>query len=104
VTLAALEAMTDDERLTCLLPVASLLGDHTEVTLDGQSAGRFLSGVRRRGAWADQDRVAVYAQHPRALLGTAHVRAGELIPGRLLSPIEIEQIARNRQDLRESEP
>ena len=26
------------------------------------------------------------------LLGTAHVKAGELIPGRLLSPIEIQQI------------
>ena len=29
---------------------------------------------------------------PRALLGTAHVKAGELIPSRLLSPIEIQQI------------
>jgi tRNA pseudouridine55 synthase len=36
--------------------------------------------------------VAVYGEHPRALLGTAHVRGGELIPGRLLSPIEIQQI------------
>jgi tRNA pseudouridine55 synthase len=25
-------------------------------------------------------------------LGTAHVKAGELIPGRLLSPIEIQQV------------
>ena len=29
---------------------------------------------------------------PRALLGTAHVKAGELIPGRLLSPLEIQSI------------
>jgi tRNA pseudouridine55 synthase len=33
---------------------------------------------------------------PRALLGTAHAKAGELIPGRLLSPIEIQQILENQ--------
>jgi tRNA pseudouridine55 synthase len=94
VTLQALEAMTEEERLKCLLPVDSLLREHTVLTLDAENAGRFLSGLRRRGAWADGERVAVYAEDPRALLGTAHVRAGELIPGRLLSPIEIEQMAR----------
>jgi tRNA pseudouridine55 synthase len=41
--------------------------------------------------------VAVYGPRtptnlPLVLLGTAHTRAGELIPGRLLSPIEIQQI------------
>ena len=94
VTLQALEAMTEEERLKCLLPVDSLLREHTVLTLDAENAGRFLSGLRRGGAWADGERVAVYAEDPRALLGTAHVRAGELIPGRLLSPIEIEQMAR----------
>ena len=94
VTLQALEAMTEEERLKCLLPVDSLLREHTVLTLDAENAGRFLSGLRRRGAWADGERVAVYAEDPRALLGTAHVRAGELIPGRLLSPIEIAQMAR----------
>ncbi len=94
VTLSALEAMTEDERLKCLLPVDSLLAEHTAVTLDAENAGRFLSGLRRRGSWVDEERVAVYAENPRALLGTAHVRAGELIPGRLLSPIEIEQMTR----------
>ena len=34
----------------------------------------------------------MFGEQPRALLGTAHVKAGELIPGRLLSPIEIQQI------------
>lgn len=92
VTLEALEAMTEDERLNCLLPVDSLLRDHTAVTLDSENAGRFLSGVRRRGAWPDDGLVAVYGENPRALLGTAQVKAGELIPGRLLSPLEIEQI------------
>ncbi len=92
VTLAALEAMTDEERGRQLLPVESLLREHTVVTLDEENAGRFLSGVRRRGSWPDDAQVAVYGVQPRALLGTAHVVAGELIPGRLLSPLEIEQI------------
>lgn len=92
VTLAALEAMSEAERLNCLVPVEALLGEHTVVTLDSENAGRFLSGVRRRGAWPDDEKVAVYGDQPRALLGTARVKGGELIPGRLLSPIEIDQI------------
>ena len=92
VSLSALEAMTEPERLACLLPVDALLAEHTRVTLDPENAGRFLSGVRRRGAWADAEQIAVYGETPHALLGTAHVKAGELIPGRLLSPIEIQQI------------
>ena len=89
--LEQLEAMADAERAACLLPVDSLLDGHTVVTLGADDAGRFLSGLRRRGDWPDAARVAVYGEQPRALLGTAHVRAGELIPGRLLSPIEITQ-------------
>lgn len=92
VTLEALEAMTEDQRLACLLPVDSLLGDHTVVTLDAENAGRFLSGLRRRGDWPDAAQVAVYASADASLLGTAHVKSGELIPGRLLSPPEIEQM------------
>jgi tRNA pseudouridine55 synthase len=92
ISLEALTAMSEDERMACLLPVEALLVDHTPVTLDSENAGRFLSGVRRRGAWADAECIAVYGENPRALLGTAHIKAGELIPGRLLSPIEIQQI------------
>ena len=91
VTLQALEAMTEQQRQECLLPVDALLAHHGVVTLDADNAGRFLSGVRRRGSWPDEDRVAVYGTDPHALLGTAHTRAGELIPGRLLSPLEIAQ-------------
>ena len=40
----------------------------------------------------DCERVAVYGSAPAALLGTAHAKAGELIPGRLLAPTEIQQI------------
>jgi tRNA pseudouridine55 synthase len=89
VTLAELEAMDEDQRMACLLPVDSLIASHEVVTLDSDNAGRFLSGLRRRGAWPDARQVAVYTNAPRALLGTAHVKAGELIPGRLLSPLEI---------------
>ena len=92
VTLAALEAMDEAERLSCLQPAECLLDGHVTVTLGGEDAGRFLSGVRRRGSWPDAAAVAVFGERPRALLGTAHVKAGELIPGRLLSPIEIQQI------------
>ena len=91
VSLSALEAMDDAARLQALRPVDCLLAGHQPVTLAPDDAGRFLSGLRRRGAWPDAPHVAVYGQSPRALLGTAHVTAGELIPGRLLSPIEIQQ-------------
>jgi len=92
VTLAALEAMTEEQRLACLLPVDSLLADHTVVMLDGEHAARFLTGLRRRGNWPDAAQVAVYASADASLLGTAHVESGELIPGRLLSPTEIAQM------------
>ncbi len=92
ISIESIESMADSERLSALLPVDSLLARHERVTLDEQNAGRFLSGMRRRGPWPDAAQVAVYADHPAALLGTAHVEAGELIPGRLLSPIEIQQI------------
>jgi tRNA pseudouridine55 synthase len=96
ISLADLEAMSESERHKRLLPVDALLQGHACVTLQQEDAGRFLSGVRRRGAWADCDTVAVYGQHPHALLGTAHTKAGELIPGRLLSPIEIQSISESQ--------
>lgn len=88
-TLDALERLDEAQRLQALLPLDVLLQGHVDVTLDGDNAARFLSGMRRRGPWPDAARVAVYAQAPRALLGTAHVQGGELIPGRLLSPPEV---------------
>ena len=91
LSLERLEVMDEAGRLACLMPVDALLGGHAAVTLAAEEAGRFLSGLRRRGNWPDAARIAVYGDRPRALLGTAHVRAGELIPGRLLSPIEIQQ-------------
>ena len=64
VTLEALEAMTEEARLACLMPVESLLADHATVTLDSDNAGRFLSGLRRRGDWPDAEAVAVYGPAP----------------------------------------
>ena len=92
VSLTALEALEEGQRLSHLLPVAELLPDHQTVTLNPHESGRFLSGLRRRGQWADASRVAVWGDRPRAFLGTAHIRAGELIPERLLTPIEIQTI------------
>ena len=92
VTLAALEAMTETERLACVQPVETLLAGHTRVTLDSDNAARFLSGVRRRGSWPDAAAVAVFGARPHALLGVGHTTAGELVPERLLSPLEIQQI------------
>ncbi|RRD56932.1 tRNA pseudouridine(55) synthase TruB [Comamonadaceae bacterium OH2545_COT-014] len=91
ITLKTLEQMDEAQRLACLLPIESLLSGHAPVTLPSEEAGRFLSGMRRRGPWPDAPQVAVFGEQPRALLGTAHVRAGELIPVRLLSPVEVAQ-------------
>lgn len=107
ITLEALEAMSETERMACLLPVDALLPGHTVVTLDSENAGRFLSGMRRRGPWPDANEVAVYAASTKSLLGTAHVKAGELIPVRLLSPLEISETLAQQQvieQLAESEP
>jgi len=92
ITLPEFEALEEQERLARLLPVETLVANHARVILDGQDAGRFLSGLRRRGPWLDATQVAVFGNQPRALLGTAHVKAGELIPDRLLSPPELMQM------------
>jgi tRNA pseudouridine55 synthase len=92
ITLEELAAIDEPARLASLRPPEALLDGHLPITLSPEEAGRFLSGLRRRGPWPDADRVAVHGEQPCALLGTAHVRAGELIPGRLLSPIELKQM------------
>lgn len=92
ISIEQLEVMEEGERLQQLRPIDVLLPEHTRVTLDEDNAGRFLSGLRRRGHWPDMPQVRVYGQEPPALLGIGHTLAGELIPTRLLSPIEIQQI------------
>ena len=92
LSLEQLQTMAEEERLAALQPIDRLLPGHSSVTLDAENAGRFLSGMRRRGTWPDAPQVRVYGEQPRALLGTAHILASELIPQRLLSPLEIQQI------------
>jgi tRNA pseudouridine55 synthase len=96
VTLDALEAMGEAQRLEQLHPVQDLLPGHERVMLAGDDATRFLSGLRRRGTWRDNEHVAVFGESPTALLGTGHIKAGELIADRLLSPPEISQILENQ--------
>jgi tRNA pseudouridine55 synthase len=101
VTLPVLEAMSEAEREACLLPAQSLVAGYPSVTLDADNAGRFLSGLRRRGEpgqWgADAPLVQVYGSEPAAFLGSAHITADELIPQRLLSPTEIQDILQSAQ-------
>ena len=89
VTLADLEAMDEAQRLACLQPIDMLLADWPGLALDADEAGRFLTGLRRRVAQADAPAVKVYGPEPGALLGSAHIVAGELIADRLLSPDEV---------------
>lgn len=92
VTLPTLEALSEPQRDAELKPATALLGAMEAITLAPDDAGRFLSGQRRRGNWPDAEPVAVYGSDPHAFLGTARVVAGELIPLRLLSPVEISQM------------
>lgn len=92
ITLDALIATPEEERLHVVQPADCLLHAHTRVVLDARESGRFLTGLRRRGDWPDAEAVAVYGDEPRALLGVGHITSGELIPDRLLSPLEIQQI------------
>ena len=93
ITLEALEAMDEDERVACAAARRGAAGRaHARHARRGRcrplpvrpAPARRLA--RRASTWPSS------APNPPALLGTAHVKAGELIPGRLLSPIEIQQI------------
>ena len=95
VTLEALQAMTEAERDAHLLPADVLLSDWPEVRLSADDAARFLTGLRRRVTLANAPHVRVYGPAPASvdhhvLLGSAHIRGGELIPTRLLSPLEVQ--------------
>jgi tRNA pseudouridine55 synthase len=90
LTLEALEAMPETERATCLRHPESLLADWPAVRLPADEAARFLTGLRRRTPEPDHPHVRVYGPEPTALLGSAHITAGELIADRLLSPAEVQ--------------
>ena len=102
ITLAQLEALPEEQRLEALEPPQALLAGHAQVALGSEDAARFLSGLRRRGPWPDAPAVAVYGKDPPALLGMGHIAGGELIPDRLLSPLEIQQISEGTPRLQAS--
>jgi len=88
VSLDALAEMNEVEREALLHPPDLLLADWPAVQLAGEDAQRFLNGLRRRVQSGDAPQVRVYED--KALLGSASIKAGELIPSRLLSPQEVE--------------
>jgi tRNA pseudouridine55 synthase len=92
VTLEQLETMNDDERLGRLLPPDLLLADCPQIRLAADEAGKLLSGLRRRTSAAPAERVRAFGPEAKAFLGSARVVAGELIPERLLSPVELQTL------------
>lgn len=92
VTLEQLEALDDDGRLHHLLPPDLLLADCPLVRLGADDAGKLLAGIRRRTALAPAARVRAFGPEPLAFLGAARVAGGELIPERLLSPVELQTL------------
>ena len=104
VRLADLETIADEpERDRLLLAPDVLLSDCPAITLASDDAARFLTGLRRRIDHADATLVRVYGPAPDAFLGTGHVRGGELIASRLLSPDEVGALLdRRRTPARES--
>ena len=90
ITLEALEAMPEAERETRLLHPDTLLAEWPAVRLEANEAARFLTGLRRRTPEPDCAQLRVYGPEPHALLGSAHITAGELIADRLLSPAEVQ--------------
>ncbi len=95
-TLETLATLDEGARDALLLPADALLADWPEVRLDDDDAGRFLSGLRRRLDANDAPCVRVYGpaspggRGRRAFLGSGHIQARELIPTRLLSPLEVQ--------------
>jgi tRNA pseudouridine55 synthase len=89
LTLEQLAGMSEAQRDAHLLPVDHLLAGWPEVRLAEAEAGRFLAGMRLRVSHEDAAAVRVYGPQQGAFLGSAHVRSGELIATRLLSPLEV---------------
>jgi tRNA pseudouridine55 synthase len=94
-TIEALTEMSPEQRDAQLMSPDLLLADWPEVRLPADEAARFLTGLRRRHRAPDCAHVRVYGPEPNALLGAAHITAGELIPDRLLSPLEVESLLGN---------
>jgi tRNA pseudouridine55 synthase len=90
ITLDALAELSPGDREARLKAPDALLAEWPEWRLSAAEAARFLTGLRRRVDAPDEPRVRVYGPGQKSLLGAAHITAGELIPDRLLSPLEIQ--------------
>lgn len=93
ISLNALAEMDEPTRMQQLQPVDALIAQWPSVVLNADDAARFLTGLRRRTDHAPAMAVRVFGPDGRSLLGTASIKAGELIPQRLLSPVEVAQCA-----------
>lgn len=87
ITLEALGTLDPDARRARLAPADALLADLPRVALDAPAEARFLHGQRLRAPAAagggDIARVRVYGV--QRLLGVAALRAGVLVPQRLVA-------------------
>ena len=83
VTLDALEAMDEGDRLSRLAPVDVLVTGLARVDLDAAAAARFRHGVAVPVEGAHDGRCVVYAGG--VLLGLAELRAGVAHPARLVA-------------------
>ncbi len=92
ISIEALQALSEEDRHARLLPADTMLADWPPIDLPAEEAGRFLTGLRRRVEQGDAPAVRVYGTAPRAFLGSAHIKAGELIADRLLSPLEVQAV------------
>lgn len=98
VTLEALQALSEAERDALLQPPDLLVSHWPAVSLAEEDATRFLTGLRRRVTHPDADAVRVYGPNPVSqgaasavvFVGSGHITGGELIPSRLLSPLEVQ--------------
>jgi tRNA pseudouridine55 synthase len=92
VSLEQLAALDETGRDALLQHPECLLSDWPALRLTMEEAVRFLTGLRRRVSQPDAPAVRVYGPQPAALLGSAHITAGELIADRLLSPVEVQAL------------
>jgi tRNA pseudouridine55 synthase len=88
VTLDELAALDEAGRDARLLHCDALLAEAPLLRLDAAAALRFLAGVRLRLDRPDAPMVRVYGPQPQAFLGSAQIRAHEMIGNRLLSTAE----------------
>ena len=88
-TLERLGGLSELERDALLQAPDGLLTHWPVHRLNAPESARFLSGLRRRVVAPDTPHLRVYGPETQAFLGSAHIIAGDLIPDRLLSPLEV---------------